>query len=415
MAKRTTKAREDADELPELLEAEQPALDSAGIENLLHQLGELTGEAKVHVYRVRQGIRPPFAFLFATTAAQFAIEDVQARYGGGDYFVKAWQRGVSGSLVNERFAIEGEPIVQRPAPVAIANPTPGAPPIMMLPGGQGDAISALAGMFTSAIDRLAATLQAAQPRGRDLKETLELLTIAKSLAAPASAAPDVLGLLSNVMGIMREAQPITGEGGKADVWSLMQSAVDKVLPAIIERTALLPATPALPGPTAPAFPGLPRGVVPAPLAPSAPGSLAEAARLASENAPQAAPGAPGAMIAPAPAAQAVRTDPAVTATLGAYAAMFVQAAMIGADPADYAANVVDMIDANPQAEPAVRAFLARPDWIEELSRQAPAVAPHRAWFARLGADVLSQLDAPAEPPADEEEGADPERAHFAGS
>lgn len=389
---------DDEEDVPDMLGG-APPVDTGGLENLLNQLGELQGEAKVHVYRVRQGTRPPFAFLFATTAGQFAVEDVQARYGGGDYFVKAWQRGIAGSLINERFAIEGEPIIQRPmqqpAPIPSA---PGMPQIYALPG-QGNDTAAIVNTILAGFQQMTQALVQQPPR-QGMREALELLTIAKAIVAPGGGqnSSEILGVLSQVMGIMRESQPLVGEGGKADGWSLMQTAIEKVLPAIIERLPVnMPAALAAPDPSPRLPPGNnPFGAVPA----SLPGSLAEAATAA-------AAGNSPAPINAAPGAKSVH--PMITTVIGAYVPMFVQAASIGAEPGTYAENIVDMIDANPATEPIVRAFLARADWIDTLASQAPAVGVHRDWFSLLGREVLATLDAP-----EDDETASPEAEHFGG-
>jgi hypothetical protein len=418
MAKAAPKARRarDPDPIdpeydPALPDVAGPPLDSGGLENLLNQLGELQGEAKVHVYRVRQGVRPPFAFLFATTAGEFAVEDVQARYGGGDYFVKAWQRGISGSLVNERFAIEGEPIVRSIAPVPLAAPAlPGSPQFLMMPGQGGDAIAALGAMFTQSMDRLAQVIAGQQRPERSMKETLELLTVAKALAAPAGPAGDPLAMLTQLMGIMRDSEGLRGGDGKADGFTILQTAVEKVLPAIIQRLPLAAAPTMLPAPGPEGepigSPGLSQGHA-RPFARPASKSLAELAAEASAGviAPSIAPVIP---INPQLTGGVPMSDPKIAAIIGAYSQMFIQAATIGAEPGAYAENIVDMVDATPDAEPAVRAFFSRADWFEELSRYAPGVIPHREWFAQLGREVLDTLDAPLEP-----EGGTAESQHFA--
>lgn len=396
------------EEAPELIDA-GPPLDSGGLENLLNQLGELQGEAKVHVYRVRQGVRPPFAFLFATTAGEFAVEDVQARYGGGDYFVKAWQRGISGSLVNERFAIEGEPIVRSAAPVPLAAPAPGSPQFLMMPGQGGDAIAALGAMFTQSMDRLAQVIAGQQRPERSMKETLELLTVAKALAAPAGPTSDPLAMLSQLMGIMRDTEGMrVGGDGKADGFTILQSAVEKVLPAIIQRLPVGGASAALPAPGPEGepieAPGPSRAAA-RPIARPASKSLAELAAEASAGVPPIAPVIP---INPQFVGGVPMSDPKIAAIIGAYSQMFIQAASIGAEPGAYAENIVDMVDATPDAEPAVRAFFARADWFEELARYAPGVVPHRDWFAQLGREVIETLNAPFEP-----EGGTAEGQHFA--
>jgi hypothetical protein len=411
MAKARKRPEPIADDAPPELADTGAPIDSAGLENLLNQLGELTDEAKVHVYRVRQGIRPPFAFLFATTAGQFSIEDVQARYGGGDFFIKAWQRGVHGSLVNERVAIEGEPILARnPVPAPGAHPmstiasVPGAPQLYMMPGQGGDAIAALGAMFTQSMDRLAQVIAGQQRPERGMKETLELLTVAKALAAPAAGpASDPLAMLSQLMGIMRDTEGFRGGGdGKADGFTILQSAVEKVLPAIIQRLplatpgAMLPA----PGPDdAPIGAPEPRNI------PARPKSLAELAAEASAGV-VAAPVAPTIPFTPQPGGIPM-SDPRIAAMIGNYSQMFIQAASIGAEPGGYADNIVDMVDAQPDSEPVIRAFFARADWFEELARYAPGVRPFRDWFAQLGREVIEALDAPLEPDAS------PEGQHFA--
>ncbi|MGH7886257.1 MAG: hypothetical protein ACREPG_00200 [Candidatus Binatia bacterium] len=367
----------------------QIPLDAAGVEQVQAQVGELPDTAKVNVYRMRPGVRPPFAFLEQMSGEHFDLPDIKARFGGGEFLIRAWQKGVTGFLVNERFAIEGEPIVARtttPAvPIAIPSTVPGAPPIFMVPGQGGDAITALAGMFTQAIDRLG-TMLVQQQKPQGMRETLELLTVAKALAVPPQQGGDVLGMLTQVMGIMREANPVVGENGRADGWSLMQTAIDKVLPEIVKRLPLN-APPQIIGPYDPTL--LPQ---PQPRPQPQPGSLAEAAALASASLAPLPINSPQSGVAP------VKLDAPVTATLSVYVPMLAQAAAIGADPGDYAVNIVDMIDALEGAEPTVRTFFAEPGWFAQLAASAPLAAPHGDWFARLRDEILAILDAPEPSP-----------------
>lgn len=402
MAKATARGRKpppDDDEAidPDFTKFGVP-IDSAGVEQVQAQVGELPDGAKVNVYRMRTGVRPPFAFLEQMAGAHFDLSDIKARYGGGEFLIRAWQKGVSGFLVNERFSIEGEPIIavtRAPAPVAIQSSVPGAPPIYMMPGQQGgaDAITALATMFTQAIDRLGAMIVQQRPQN-GMREALETLTIAKAIVAPAQSSNDVLGMLSQVMGIMREAQPLAGEGGKADGWSIMQTAVEKVLPEIVRRLPANPAPAMLANPHAGPTPAPFLPPSPTPMSAPTPGSMAEAAAAA-------IPAGPASVLATAPfyphviQGGAMSFNPVVMATFGVYAPMLTQAAMIGADPGDYAANIVDMIDATEGGEAAVREFLARSDWFDALARVSPAVTPYRAWFVSLGAEIFSLLNEPA--------------------
>lgn len=370
-------------------------IDSAGVEQVQSQVGELPEGAKVNVYRMRPGVRPPFAFLEQMGGAHFDLADIKARFGGGEFMIRAWQKGVNGFLVNERFSIEGDPIVVKTLPPAapmVMQSGPGMPSVITLPAQGGDAVMALASMFTQAIDRLGAMIVQNQRPQHGMREALELLTIAKAIVAPQGAVSDPLGMLTQVMGIMREAQPLLGEGGRADGFTILQTAVEKVLPAIIARLPVNAPPVALPEPGfEPAAPNPPMPTAHNPPMPTGDYSLAEAAARASQGV-AAMPSAP-AMPIPGGGGQ---PNIFVSQVIGTYVPMFVQAASIGAAPGTYADNVVDMLDAQPAAEPAVRAFLARPDWVDELARYAPAVMQHRAWFLQLGREVIDILDTPAE-------------------
>lgn len=371
------------DELDELeVAATGPALDSVGIENLLNQLGELHGEAKVHVYRVRQGVRPPFAFLFATTAGQFDVEDVSARYGGGDFFVRAWQRGVSGSLVNERFAIEGDPRHPYTAPAAPNQAAaPGAP--IFYPSGNNDAVAQLGAMFQNSMQQIAQLVAGSQRKERTLEETLQLFAMFKSI----SGGGDQLGMLKEIMGIMREAQPLTGEDGRADAWSVLQTAAEKILPAIMQASgANRQAPPQLLGPTgAPINPSLVSGApLNAPGAPPVATTIGDAVRFSDPSAG-----------APRPPTQAPGVNmSSIPPQLGLFIGALVNAARINAQPGEYAQYLMDQIEATPRIEPAVRAYLNAPDWFAQLVAANPEARGFEPWFTTLRAEVMGALDAP---------------------
>jgi hypothetical protein len=367
-------ALREAQEIEEGAEAGTP-LDAGGIENIYNQLGQLPGEAKVYVYRMRRGVRPPFAFLYGTTAAQFDIEDVQARYGGGDYFMRAWQRGVSGALVNEHFSIEGEPRVPTPAPVPV-NGAQG-PTFLTLPGqpGQGDAISALGQMMRDTVREIAQLV--VRPQGNSIEETLRLVSLVKALSNEGNQ----LGTIKEIMGIIREAQPLTGEGGQADAWSVFQTVAEKIAPVLV--SAAVQRGPQLPAPAPAAQPAPPAALL-RPM-PGAPTTLAEAAAQAA-NAPHAP--AP----APAPGGNGAELPPAVRAMLEP----FINAARLNADPGVYAQLILDQLDGAPQYEDAIRTFLMAPDWLDKLGRADARVAGLAPWFTRLHGELLGALDSAGE-------------------
>jgi len=374
---------------PDEVYEEQPAptltdtgapIDFDGIENLQAQLGELPGEAKVNVYRMRQGIRPPFAFLYSTTAKEFTIEEVQARYGGGEFFLRAWQRGMSGALINERFSIEGEPRT----PVAVAPPTPsapGAPQFFTLPasGGGNDAIMALGNMMQRSMQQIAEIVASSRPQN-NMREMIEAFTLFKSLSGDGN---NPMAVLRDVMGVVKEVQPLTGEGGKADGWSLLQSLVEKVLPVIVERSAHAP-------------PMLPNPQMQLPLAPHpqahAPAGAAQNAGTIGDQVARATQ-APG---APAPSGNAT-VPPQIRGFLG----MLVGVAKMGGDHEPYAQMVIDQIDASPALEEPIRLFLGEPSWFARITETQPDALQYEPWFQRLRLAVLDALNAPAEP-GDEE-------------
>jgi hypothetical protein len=377
------------DELKEPIDPDLPEIDTAGVTDLLMQLGEAPSEAKVHLYRVRVGIRPPFAFLEETTAGEFDIADVKARYGGGEFLVRVWQRGVPGFKISQRFSIEGAAIVAPSAPpappVTVPGVAPGSPPIIVPQGDNGAAIAAIARVMQDGFAQQSALIaQALNNRGHGgsgMQETLQLLTVAKSLFA-GGAGGDQLKLVSDVLGIMREAQPLTGEGGKADGWSLLQSLAERVLPAIIERSG----APAL---TAPADPDDFAHLAPptphpagAPFAPQpAPwGSVPQ------QPAPQPNPGG----------------DPMLTRIQAAMVFLAAQAAK-GAEPDAYAQLALDSAD-----DATLLAFVHQPDWFERVCKLAPQAATQRAWWERLRAMLIEALAAPPD------ESGSPENAHFGG-
>jgi hypothetical protein len=369
------------DEIIETNDPAGPEIDVAGVTDLLMQLGETPSEAKVHLYRVRVGIRPPFAFLEETTAGEFDIADVKARYGGGEFLVRVWQRGVPGFKISQRFSIEGATLIAPNAPpappVTVPGATPGAAPIILPHGDNSAAFAAIARVMQDGFAQQSALLAQAlnnRSHGGGMQETLQLLTVAKNLFA-SNGGGDQLKMIGEVLGIVREVQPLTGEGGKADGWSLLQSLAEKVLPAIIERSAGA-AVPALAAPNdagefAPASPPAvdPYAFVPPPAYNRGPQPQPQ---------PQAQPNPAG--------------DPMLTRIQIAMTFLAAQAAK-GAEPDAYAQLALDSAD-----DATLLTFIHQPDWFERVCKLAPQAATQRAWWDRLRALLIEAL---ASEPGDE--------------
>jgi hypothetical protein len=336
-------------------------------------------------------VRPPFAFLDEITSPKdFTLADVKARFGGGEFLMRAWLKGHAGFLMNDRFAIEGEPIpVQitatqaRPASPQIVQ-TPAGPVILPIAGAAGSD-AALASVITQGFSQLGQLIQqSAQPRGHGLagiEETLRLVTLVKALMG-GGAGENALGMVTQIMGIMREAQPLTGENGKADAWSLLQTAVEKILPAIIERSGQ---TIALPPEIAAALPAAIPATAPAPApAPVAPFSMAELA-VKSQSSQPSTPLNGGTMPKPGSAAALY---------VAAYGPVLLQAARANQSTGEHAQTIIDALDMNPAAEIEFRALVARPDWLAEVGRLVPGAEAFPGWFNALARQVIAGLDAP---------------------
>jgi hypothetical protein len=326
---------------------------------------------------MRPGTKPPFAFLEETTAGAFDIADVKARFGGGEFLVRVWQRGIPGFKINQRVSIEGSPIIATapPAPVVTIQSSMGAP----LSAVQGDAagIAAIARVmqegFAQQAQLIAAALNARQ--GGGMHDTLQLLTVAKNLFTNGGGS-DQLKMFSDVIGMVRDVQPLTGEGGKADGWSLLQSLAEKVLPAIIERSA--GAQTALP----------------------APGDAGDFSHLAPPMPhPSGAPFVPQPQPQPQPQPNP-GVDPMTLRIQAALVFLATQAAK-GSDPEAYAQLALDSAD-----DATLLAFIHQPDWFERICKLAPQAATQRAWWDRLRQLLIEAL---SEPAGDEP---DAEGAHF---
>jgi hypothetical protein len=393
MTTKATKRKAEAmpSELDDELDDGAMLLD-AGVSELLVQLGDTPSEAKVHIYRVRSGIRPPFAFLQELSAGDFNIADVQARYGGGEFLVRVWQKGIPGFKINQRFAIEGEPRTVTPpappqAPPTMYQPSPGAAPIILPPGDNGQMIATMMRAMQDGFAQMARAMQARQ--GGGIEETLRLVALVKQVVG-GPAGGDPMGMLKDVLGIVREVQPLTGEGGKADGWSLLQSLAERVLPAIIERSAG-GAIQATPTPVEDEFAFL---NPPAPLAPATPGPQAFTPTPTPMHNPQPASAPP-----PQPKAEPMTPEAQFRNAIQFLSAM----AATGADPDAYAAMALDAAD-----DETLSAFVNRPDWFAVVCSLAPSAANQSAWWTKLRELILQALN---EPEGDE---ASPEAAHFGG-
>jgi hypothetical protein len=355
--------KSDEDLIQQQPEDELIELDS-GVTELLMQLGDTPSDAKVHLYRVRTGIRPPFAFLDEMTAGEFDIALVKERYGGGEFLVRVWQRGVAGFKINQRFSIEGQPrIADTAPPAAMQLPpiTPGGQPIIVPQGDSGMAMAHMMRTMQEGFAQMAGAIQSSQ-RGGGIEETLRLVALVKQVIGAPSGNP--LELMKDVIGIVREAQPLTGEGGKADGWSLLQSLAERVLPAIIERSAgAVPVHPEMiegPTPMPSAVPVPPPIFTPTPPQPNP----TEHKPMQSNNAP--------------------------ASIQQAFAFLAGQAAS-GADPATYAQLVLDSAE-----DATIAAFINRPDWFAQVCAVAPQAQMQREWWERLRALLHEALTNPPE-------------------
>jgi hypothetical protein len=327
--------------------------DQIAFSSLLSQLGERERQAMVTVFKVDESKRIQ-ARLFEKPLVEFLAggqDDLARDYGTGAYYVHVWHPKTGHLLTRRRLDL-----VQLPgqAQSSAEKPRESAP---------------------LGLTELLTILDRQQATAFQMVEKIAAALGGRAAAAPSVTVQDVVGLVSSLQGMVAKSSNGGGLGGLKDLvetFGAIKSLVGNAGEAN-EQSVMLEAVRQFGGPIAEAIRQA-RGGSPAP------------ASTPAQIPPPAAPGATA-----GPAVQPNEESPAMFYKL--YLRLLVQHAQAGNDPETYANVILDTVGPDQ-----VRAFLERPDWLQQLSALEPMVANFPTWFSELRRLTLELLTTESAPP-----------------
>lgn len=323
-----------------------PGADLSDMERVLFEVGEASDDSKINVYRVERGKAD--AYLFQCLPAEFSLDVILQRYGGGTYRVRGYTRRETGALnlfVNRTVTLE-EP------KNGIGSVNPNAP---VVNDRLSDVLQAIVQQGQQTQQLIAALAQNQNGNGSRKEMLQEILMMRDVFAAPpvAPAAPAV-NPLSSLKDALELVQTIRGEQAAAEdpiMGGLMQ-IVQKMAPTLIEgiaaQTAATKADPTVSRETnpAPVFAPLPQ--IAAPQNPSGE-DMQFMVNMALEK-------------------------------IGATAAK-------GEPTMPVAEMIADFADKSPDVAKIVDTLLTKPDWFAMVEQRIPGATAHKDWYDRLRTDL----------------------------
>lgn len=352
-------ALEHVDPEPEPYELDQ---EESELDRVFAELGgESSLDAKVMVYRIRKD-SPKDIFMFECLPPEFSLQTLAEKYGGGKFRVRVYVRRENGqrSLAANQI-VEIEP----PLVGAIPGSSTGTP--------ANDTMTRL----LEKLDRLTETRQLdANPAVNPMQQFKEIITMASLMREAFGGAPAVAQTSSplEMLKMMRELKEVgadlfggNGGGSVQSDFALLANTARDFLPVIREAIQQPPQPVALaqiPQVPQPARAPMPQTRTPLQTNPATPKPSQE--------------------------------DQEMSLMISLYLKQLARKAAENADPAPQADALLDLIPES--ALPDFLAKLERDDWFTGLTQLQQTIAPHRAWFDRLRAEILAQFedDAPGE-------------------
>jgi hypothetical protein len=322
--------------------SETPDLDDTppadALSAMLAELADGGEGSTVTVYRELKGQKP--GYLFRTSPEGFSLDKLRDDYNGGDFRLYITRNGV----LYRNTLVTVEPPIQRAA----------------LPAQSVDMAAAVRDAVAPLADAVARSL-APRPSLFDMQRLPEIITatagaitaLRSLIPTPAQAAPAQRerGELDSFLKAFKLAQELQGKGSGDDGDVSLMGMIRELIRSPVVLQAVT-------------------------------GALAQAKPAATPRAPM--PPAQAALPGAAPVAAAPAAAPAVDAGVAQQVDMLCEKADADADPAIYAALIVDNA---PRA--LIEAWLAPDDPVAALAEQWPQIAERREWFLEL-ADALRQ-------------------------
>jgi len=316
--------------------------DDLALQSTLATLGDDESNAKVYVYAVSDNGKD--AYMYSCSATEFAsggLDEIQKRYGGGDYKVRVM---ANGKMVSHRRISIKE--AKNPAPEAAAL------------SGISDLAQVMQKGFEGMAQILMASAQANKPAPQESRsDMLREMMLMKELFASSQPAPqnnmmETLGMVKEMLSITQSLNPPTGADGGTDPMAVLWKGLEMFGKPLVEGMAAAKA-----------------------------GAVQQPAQMM-QPAPQ-VPAISAPVYNPNPAQE---TGDDMNFFVKQVIKQIVSKAQEGVAPEIVAEMVID------QAPAALVNELADdPAWFANLIAINPDVISHRAWFEKMHVHIVKEL------------------------
>jgi len=311
----------------------EPEPEDVELMRVLSELGTGENELTVNVYRCTATNKKGGAYLFTCGASEFTLEHLRDAYGGGEYRVHV--RNSQTLVANKRVVIE--------------EPKPGS----SLAVQQSNGIDALEKAMADGFNQLGQLmLQSSQrpavdPDAMEEKFLSKMLIMKQLFAQPQQGS--ATGSMKEIIESISMLKDVSRDLNPSDV---PQSETSMMLEAFKSLGQILPL----------------------------------AAQVQSANQPHHPPQPPQLPQLPQPPADVNKEVSEVDMFARIYLKMLIGKAKIEGDPDLYADFILDNVPT-----PFVLNFVLAPNWFDELCKENPDAAPHRAWFEKLKTSIENVL------------------------
>lgn len=320
---------------PEYGDYDEPVADpdEVALENVLSELGSSGADAKVNVYQL--DAKRNRAFVGSFLPGDFSIEQIQLRYGAGEYAVEVRKDKKWLKKSTVRIAAPRESVSSPAQQTAIDQ--------SKIMEAMQSGFERMGAMFANALSGFAVN----QPKPKTAMETLQELAMMRDLMgfdrhqpAPAQNPMEIIELAKT---LAETITPRTGDPGTGEV---IIETLKHIGPMLMQAQRAMPATPQALAPVLQQNPIPQNPVID-------------------------------------PAIETAQDDNEMSIQRKIFLGLLIRNAAANNDPETYANLLLDQA-----SEEQIIEFAHRPDWFELLCREAPQAAPYRPWFEELRLIVL---------------------------
>lgn len=344
MAKREILVPHEPDQIPDF--GELPDDDAVAVQSFITEMGG-KGDVKIYLYRSREDGKD--VFLKQYVPAEFSWENVQDRFGGGEFRIKAYRYSADARrtvlMLNRSQAVE----------------TPGNRPLSpdapISQSGNSDIAMMMQGLSNGLV-KLGELIVQARPVAATELEILEKMRLYKDLFSNTAAMHNDAPLpMEQTMGVLREMlsfvkENVAGESGEVGSGVLLMKALETFGKPLVEL-------------------------------------VMQAQAKTVGAAPDAAIALPAAAGHPPTPRSIATEDEMLNFAIKKYINEMVSAANDDLDPTPYAEIAMQKIPRGKAAE-----LLNDPQWLNKLAAFNPAVLQYKGWFNELRDVALEILTAP---------------------